>query len=158
MNGSTALKANKLGDLSFCPLLANLPASELQRNCPTARVLSLRHRDTIYRQGGSNQAVFCVLRGQVTLARVNHDGAIVTTAALSAGDFFGDGLDGSLEAEDTAKAKGAALVWRVSLNEFQRCWRITRHSHLDISPCSQSVNARCKGGWKASLSKEPRCG
>src|SRR6185369_2108573 len=119
MNGSTALKANKLGDLSFCPLLANLPASELQRNCPTARVLSLRHRDTIYRQGGSNQAVFCVLRGQVTLARVNHDGAIVTTAALSAGDFFGDGLEGSLEAEDTAKAKGAALVWRVSLNEFR---------------------------------------
>lgn len=91
----------------------------LQRDCPTARIMSFRHRDTIYRQGGTNRDVFCVLKGQVTLARVNQDGASLTTAALSTGDFFGDGLDGSTEAEDTAKAKGAALVWRSPLKEFQ---------------------------------------
>lgn len=106
-------------DLAGCPLLARIPSAELQRDCPTARVLSLRHRDTIYRQGGTNQAVFCVLKGQVTLARVNQDGAALTTAALSAGDFFGDGLDGSADSEDTAKAKGAAVVWRAPLREFQ---------------------------------------
>src|SRR5262245_483080 len=119
MNGTTTSKGNKLGDLNGCPLLASVPPAELQRDCPTARIVSLRHRDTSYRQGGTNQAVFCLLKGQVTLARVNQEGAIVTTAALSAGDFFGDGLDGSLEAEDTAKAKGSALVWRASLKEFQ---------------------------------------
>ncbi|MCC6697256.1 MAG: Crp/Fnr family transcriptional regulator [Candidatus Hydrogenedentes bacterium] len=81
--------------------------------------MSLRHRDTIYRQGGTNKAVFCVLKGQVTLSRVTQDGSALTTAALSAGHFFGDGLDGSAEAEDTAKAKGEALVWRAPLREFQ---------------------------------------
>ena len=119
MNSTTAARTNKLVDLNSCPLLASVPPTELQRDCPTARILSVRHRDSIYRQGGNNQAVFCLLKGQVTLARVNQDGAIVTTAALSAGDFFGDGLDGSVEAEDTAKAKGQALVWRAPLKEFQ---------------------------------------
>lgn len=119
MNSVTAPKPGKLGDLNGCPLLATVPPAELQRDCPTARILSLRHRDTIYQQGGTNKAVFCLLRGQATLARVNQDGAMLTTAALAAGDFFGDGLDGSAEAEDTAKAKGAGLVWRASLKEFQ---------------------------------------
>ncbi len=119
MNTPPQLKANKLGDLSGSPLLANVPLAKLLRDCPTARTLSLGHRDTIYRQGGTNQAVFCVLKGQVTLARVNQGGSLLTTAALSAGAFFGDGLDGSLEAEDTAKAKGAALVWRTPLDEFR---------------------------------------
>ena len=108
-----------LDDLSGSPLLASLPTAELRSDCPTARVIPLKHRDPIYRQGDANQAVFCLLKGQVTLARVNHDGATLTTAALSAGDFFGDGLDGSAEAEDTARAKGAALVWRAPLKEFQ---------------------------------------
>jgi CRP/FNR family cyclic AMP-dependent transcriptional regulator len=119
MNSLAAPQANNLGDFADCPLLESVPPTELQRDCPTARVLSLRHRETVYRQGGNNHAVFCVLNGQVTLARVNQDGAMLTTAALSAGAFFGDGLDGSPEAEDTAKAKGPALVWRAPLREFQ---------------------------------------
>jgi CRP/FNR family transcriptional regulator, cyclic AMP receptor protein len=119
MNRSAQPKANRSGDFTGCPLLASVPPAELQRDCPTTRTLSLRHRDTIFRQGGINQAVFCVLEGQVTLARVTQDGAGLTTAALAAGDFFGDGLDGFPEAEDTAKAKGSALVWRAPLREFQ---------------------------------------
>jgi len=130
MANSTEPKSKDLGDLSDCPLLASLPPAELQRDCPSARVLALRHRDTIYRQGGTNQAVFCLLKGQATLARVNQDGAVLTTAALSAGDFFGDGLDGSTEAEDTAKAKGEALVWRAPLKEFQVL--LTNHPQFSL--------------------------
>ena len=120
MANSTVPKSKDLGDLSDSPLLASLPPADLQRDCPSARILSLRHRDTIYRQGGTNQSVFCLLKGQATLARVNQDGGVLTTAALSPGDFFGDGLDGSTEAEDTAKAKGEALVWRAPLKEFRQ--------------------------------------
>jgi CRP-like cAMP-binding protein len=98
MKSTTASKAGRFGDLSGSPLLAGVPPAELQRDCPSARILSLGHRDTIYRQGGTNKAIFCLLKGQVTLARVNPDGATLTTAALSAGDFFGDGLDGSADA------------------------------------------------------------
>ena len=123
------VNSGKVGDLSGCPLLASIPPGELLRACPTSRTLTLRHRDTIYRQGGNNKAVFCVLKGQVTLARVNQDGAALTTAALSAGAFFGDGLDGSAEAEDTAKAKGTALVWRAPLDEF----RVLLSSHPEFS-------------------------
>jgi CRP-like cAMP-binding protein len=106
-------------DLSSCPLLASIPSLDLKRDCPSARIRSLRHRDTIYRQGDTNQAVYCLLEGQATLARVNEDGDALTTAALGPGDFFGDGLDSSSEAEDTARAKGAAKVWRAPLKEFQ---------------------------------------
>lgn len=130
MSSLTVSKANVLGDLTGCPLLASVPSIELQRDCPAARILSVRHRDTIYRQGGTNQAVFCLLKGQVTLARVNEFGAALTTAALSAGAFFGYGLDGSTEAEDTAKAKGVASVWRAPLNEFQVL--LTNHPRFSL--------------------------
>ena len=123
-------KDNKLGDLSGSPLLASVPPEELKRYCPNARIVSLRHRDTIYTQGGNNEAVFCVLTGQVTLARTTQDGAALTTAALSPGDFFGDGLDGSAEAEDTAKAKGGALVWRAPLREFRSL--LSHHPQLSL--------------------------
>ena len=114
MANSTVPKSKDLGDLSDSPLLASLPPADLQRDCPSARILSLRHRDTIYRQGGTNQSIFCFL----------------TTAALSPGDFFGDGLDGSTEAEDTAKAKGEALVWRAPLKEFRVL--LTNHPQFSL--------------------------
>lgn len=130
MNSLRAQKTKASVDFIESSLLACVPASELQRDCAMARVLSLRHRETIYRQGEINQAVFCVLRGQVTLARVNQDGAALTTAALSVGDFFGDGLDDIYEAEDTAKAKGAASVWRAPLKEFKVL--LTNHPQLSL--------------------------
>jgi CRP-like cAMP-binding protein len=82
--------------------------------------VTIRHRGTIYRQGEPGQTVFCVLDGQVTLARVSYDGATLTTAALEAGDFFGPALSGATEAEDTARAKGAVSVWRAPIDEFRR--------------------------------------
>jgi CRP-like cAMP-binding protein len=97
-----------------------MPREDLRRDCPTARIVTIRHRGTIYRQGEPGQTVFCVLDGQVTLARVSYDGATLTTAALEAGDFFGPALSGATEAEDTARAKGAVSVWRAPIDEFRR--------------------------------------
>ncbi len=110
---------NKPSDLKGCRLLAGIPREDLVRDCPSARILTIRHRGTIYRQAEPSRAVFCVLDGKVTLSRLSHEGATITTAALGAGEFFGHALSGALEAEDTATAKGAVSVWRVPIAEFQ---------------------------------------
>ena len=106
--------------LEKSPLLAGIPPDHLRRDCPGARVVAVRHRGTIYRQGESGRNVFCVLEGQVTLARVNSEGETLTTAVLNTGEFFGPALSGATEAEDTARAKGVVRVWRAPLTEFRR--------------------------------------
>jgi CRP/FNR family transcriptional regulator, cyclic AMP receptor protein len=111
---------NKPSNLEGCPLLVGVPPVDLRRDCPTARIVAIRHRGTIYRQGEPARAIFCVLDGQVTIARGNYDGAILTTAVLGAGDFFGAALSGAIETEDTARAKGAISVWRAPIDEFRR--------------------------------------
>ena len=111
---------NESSDLEGCPLLAGTPREDLRRDCPTARIVAIRPRGTIYRQGEPGRSVFCVLDGQVTIARVSYDGATLTTAALEAGDFFGPALSGATVAEDTARAKGAVSVWRAPIDEFRR--------------------------------------
>ncbi len=111
---------NKPNELKGCPLLTGIPLEDLRRDCPTARIVAIRHRGTIYRQGEPGRAVFCVLDGQVTIARVGYEGATLTTAALGGGDFFGPALSGATAAEDTARAKGAASIWRAPIDEF-RC-------------------------------------
>lgn len=83
---------NQPNELKGCPLLAGIPPEELRRDCPTARIVAVRHRVTIYRQGDPVRTVFCVLDGQVTIARVTYDGETLTTAALGAGDFLGPAL------------------------------------------------------------------
>ena len=72
------------------------------------------------RQGEPGRTVFCVLDGQVTIARVTYDGATLTTAVLGGGDFFGPALSGVTAAEDTARAKGAVSIWRASIDEWRR--------------------------------------
>lgn len=111
---------NKPSNLEGCPLLAGIPPEDLRRDCPTARVVAIRHRGTIYRQGEPGRTVFCVLDGQVTIAKVSYHGATLTTAALGPGDFFGPALSGATEAEDTARAKGVVSVWRAPINEWRR--------------------------------------
>lgn len=111
---------NERNDLKGCPLLAGIPPEDLRRDCPTARIVAIRHRGTIYRQGEPARAVFCVLDGQVTFARVGYGGATLTTAALGAGDFFGPALSGAAAAEDTARAKGVVSLWRAPIKEFRR--------------------------------------
>lgn len=108
------------GALQASPLLAGIPPEDLRRDCPTARIVTVRHRGTIYRQGDPAQTVFCVLDGQVTIARSNSDGATLTTAALGPGEFFGPALSDVPAAEDTARAKGVTAIWRASLDEWRR--------------------------------------
>jgi len=112
MNASSSLKNS--------PLLAAIPIDDLRRDCPTARAVAVRHRGTIYRQGEPGRSVFCVLEGQVTITRVSTEGANLTTAVLSEGDFFGAALGGAVENEDTARAKGAVTIWRAPIAEFRR--------------------------------------
>jgi CRP/FNR family cyclic AMP-dependent transcriptional regulator len=107
------------------PLLAAIPAAELKRACPAARVVTVRHRGSIYRQGAPARGIFAVLEGQVTLARGNDAGAMVITAVLSAGEFFGAAPGGAAVCEDTARAKGAVTLWRASIEEFRNL--LARH-------------------------------
>lgn len=107
-------------NLEACPLLAGIPPEDLRRDCPTARIVAVRHRGTLYRQGEPARAIFCVLEGQVTIARSSADGATLTTAVMGAGDFFGAALSGAAATEDTARAKGAVSVWRAPIDEFRR--------------------------------------
>jgi CRP-like cAMP-binding protein len=79
-----------------------------------------------------------VLDGQVTIARINNAGAILTTAVLGGGDFFGAALSGAAETEDTARAKGAVSVWRAPLGEFRQLLR----NHPDASLEFVSLLAR----------------
>ena len=109
----------KPDDLDASPLLAGIPADNLRRDCPAARIVAVRHRGTIYRQGDPARSVYCVLEGQVTLARAHSEGAVLTTAVLGCGDFFGAALSGASEAEDTARAKGAVSIWRAPISEFR---------------------------------------
>ena len=107
-------------NLEACPLLAGISPEDLRRDCPTARIVAVRHRGTLYRQGEPARAIFCVLEGQVTIARSSADGATLTTAVMGAGDFFGAALSGAAATEDTARAKGAVSVWRAPIDEFRR--------------------------------------
>jgi len=124
--------------LAGCPLLATLPPEDLHRDCPTARIVAVRHRGTIYRQGEPARAIFCVLEGQVTIARTSHEGAILTTAVLGTGDFFGPALSGATTTEDTARAKGEVSVWRAPIEEFRTLLR----NHPDASVEFVSILAR----------------
>jgi len=109
-----------LTGLEGSPLLSTITPADLRRDCPSAKVVAVRHRGTIYRQGEPARAIHCVLEGQVTIARANAEGETLTTALLGAGDFFGPALSGATETEDVAKAKGAVSIWRAPLQEFRR--------------------------------------
>ena len=111
---------SKPNELKGCPLLAGIPPEDLRRDCPTARIVAIRHRGTIYRLGDPTRAIFCVLNGQVALARVNSDGIALTTAMLRTGEFFGPALSGAAETEDTASAIGAVSIWQTPNDEFRR--------------------------------------
>jgi len=109
-------------------LLSGVPPAELRRDCPGARIVAVRHRGTIYRQGEPARVVYCVLDGQVGMTRVNDTGTSITAAVLAAGEFFGADPGGATLGE-TAKAKGAVSLWRAPLDEFRR---LLQH-HPDVA-------------------------
>jgi CRP-like cAMP-binding protein len=110
---------SRSGSFGDSPLVLGVPPEDLRRECPTARIVTIRHRGAIYRQGEPARAVFCILEGQVTISRNTPDGAILTTAMMGPGDFFSPALGGAAENEDTARAKGAVSVWRATVDEFR---------------------------------------
>jgi len=134
----SATRMNSPGNLAACPVLAGIPPEHFRRDCPKARIVAVQHRGTIYRQGEPARTIFCVLDGQVTIARTASDGSILTTAVLGAGEFFGPALSGAAETEDTAKAKGAVSIWRAPIDEFRR---LLFH-HPDVSLEFVSILAR----------------
>ncbi|MFT3898291.1 MAG: Crp/Fnr family transcriptional regulator [Thermomonas sp.] len=101
-------------------MLQSVAPEQLRRDCPSARVVTVRHRGVVYRQGEPVRSVFCVLEGQATLSRLRPDGTALTIAALGSGDFFSPGLGAATMAEDTARAKGSLSVWRVPIDEFRQ--------------------------------------
>ena len=105
-----------------CPLLHGLSPQELRRHCPSATIGSFRHGSAIYHQGRRCDDLFCVLDGQVKLGRVSRDGRELTTALMTAGEFFGPalGAQGVREAPETAAARGPVTVWRVAAKEFHQ--------------------------------------
>ena len=116
---------NKSKPVEGSKILSSISADDLRRDCPSARIINVRHRSAIYRQGDATQLIYCVLEGQVSVARSNPDGASITTALFGAGDFFGTALSGGANNEDTAKAKGAVSIWRAPIAEFRRL--LSRH-------------------------------
>jgi CRP-like cAMP-binding protein len=103
-----------------CPLLAGLSAHDLNRYCPTGSIGVYPHRGTVYSQGTRCDDLFCVLSGQVKLARVSQEGREFTTALLVAGTLFGPALGNSRapRAQETATAKSAVSLWRIPAAEF----------------------------------------
>jgi CRP-like cAMP-binding protein len=81
----------------------------------------------IYTQGDRCHYLFCILSGQVKLARVDYEGNEFTTGFLTTGELFGPGLggSGSLEAQETATAKGPAEEFRkLLLQHPSLCLRV----------------------------------
>lgn len=109
-----------LDDLRRCTLFAGVAVDAVQRECATAKIRSFAHGSTIYSQGEHCGDVYCVLAGQVKLARVSQAGDEFTTGLRTAGELFGalDGSDSS-DAQDTATAKGSVTLWSVPYAEFR---------------------------------------
>ena len=118
--------------LEACPILASVPPEHLRRDCPKARIVTVQHRGALYRQGERTRDVFCLLAGQVSVARVNAAGAILTTAVWTAGDIFGPALGGAERADDTARAKGAVSIWRAPADEFRRLLLLHPETSLEF--------------------------
>jgi CRP-like cAMP-binding protein len=127
------LEEGALSELTTrCALLDGLSPEDLQRSCPTAAASLFPSGSKIYFQGKRCEEVFCVLEGQVKLARVNREGRELTTALMTAGEFFGPalGAPGAPEAPETATARGATTVWRVPAREFHQL--LLHHPHLGL--------------------------
>jgi len=129
---TTAPHDGASNNLERCSLFAGLPLQDLRRDCPSASIHTFRHKSAIYTQGERCSDLFCVLSGQVKLARVDYEGNELTTGLLTTGELFGPALGGSdsLEAQETATAKGTVSVWRVPAKEFRNL--LLQHPSLGL--------------------------
>jgi len=107
--------------LEVCPLFEDVPLEVIKQHTPSTRIENFSHKSVIYQQGERVKDIFCVLEGQVKLARVNLDGAEFTMALLSNGDLFGAALNDpkTFETPESAMVKGDGRVMRIHVNEFR---------------------------------------
>ena len=112
---------NQPNYLEACPLFAGVPFHTIKQDCPSVDIVSYPHGSVIYTQGQRVEEVFCVLDGQVKLARLNRDGAEFTIALLANGELFGAPLNDSpaFETPETATVKGAVNLLRMHTHEFR---------------------------------------
>ena len=107
--------------LEACPLFTGIPVQVIKQDCPSANIESFPHGSVIYKQGQRLGEIFCVLDGQIKLARLSRDGAEFTTGLLANGELFGASLNDApaFEAQETATVKGVGNLLRVRVNEFR---------------------------------------
>jgi CRP/FNR family cyclic AMP-dependent transcriptional regulator len=107
--------------LEMCPLFQGIPSEVIKQHTPSTRVESFSHGSVIYKQGQRLSEIFCVLEGQVKLARISIDGTEFTMGLLAKGGLFGASLNNSttLETQDSAIVKGDGSVLCISVNEFR---------------------------------------
>ena len=121
------------------PAFPGISLARIRTLCPSSRVQALDHKSRVYGQGEVCDDVFCVVSGQIKLARTNRNGDEFTTAFLSTGQFFGPALagDGENETLEAASARGAVRLWRARAEEFKRVilecpaagWRILQQAN-----------------------------
>lgn len=104
-----------------CPLFVGVPLHTIKQDCPSVEIVSLPHGSVIYTQGQRLEEIFCVLDGQIKLARLSRDGAEFTTGLLANGELFGAPLHDppAFETPETATVRGAGNLLRVHANEFR---------------------------------------
>ncbi len=104
-----------------CPLFQGVPPDAIKQHTPSTRVESFSDGSTIFQQGQRLNEIFCVLDGQVKLARIDIDGAEFTMGLLTNGDLFGAPLSdpSTFEAQESAIVKGDGSVLRIKINEFR---------------------------------------
>lgn len=107
--------------LKNCSLFSGLSLEDVRHHCPSALVKTFSRGDTIYSQGSNCAFLFCILKGQVKLARGDSEGNEFTTDFLSTCELFGPVLGNSeaSEALETAIAKDVVAVWQVCAEEFR---------------------------------------
>ena len=107
--------------LAACPLFANVPLHTIKQDCPSVDIVSVPHGSVIYTQGQRLREIFCVLDGQIKLARLSGDGTEFTTGLLAKSELFGAPLNDppAFDAPETATSKGAGNLLRVRADEFR---------------------------------------
>ena len=107
--------------VAACPLFVGVPLHTIKQDCPSVEIVSLPHGSVIYTQGQRLEEIFCVLDGQIKLARISRDGAEFTTGLLANGELFGAPLHDppAFETPETATVRGAGNLLRVHANEFR---------------------------------------
>ena len=104
------------------PLFVGITPQAIAQYCPSANIESFPHGSAIYKQGQRLDEIFCVLDGQVKIARLSRDGAEFTTGFLTKGELFGVPLNDppAFESPETATAKGAGNFVRIRIGEFRK--------------------------------------